>query len=100
MDLFQADSEALQEVVQIFQGEAESLQQAFQNFQSVAENIRGYDWIGLGADTFFDEFDSELVPDANKLVGNLEMVAERINRVSTQLEDGIAHILSVARAQV
>lgn len=100
MDLFQADSETLQEVAQIFQGEAEDLQQAFQNFQAVAENIRGYGWIGLGADTFFDEFDAELVPAANKLVGNLEMVSQRINQVASQIEDGVSHILSVARSSV
>ncbi len=100
MDLFQADSEALQEVVQIFQAEMEYLEQSLQSFQGVAENIRGYGWIGLGAEKFFDEYNSELVPQANKIIQKLEGITNQVAKVARLIETVTDRILSVAKSPI
>jgi WXG100 family type VII secretion target len=100
MDLFQANSEVLQEVAQMFTEQADALREALQQFTTTADDIRDHAWIGLGANTFFDEFDTVLVPQAKQVITNLEKSAEGINKVAQAIEDGIAHILAVAKAPV
>jgi WXG100 family type VII secretion target len=100
MDLFQADSEVLQEVAQMFRQQADALGDALEGFVAVAENMRGNSWIGLGADRFFEEMDSLLVPDAKQTVENLLNSADGIDKVAQTIEDGISRILSVAKAPV
>jgi WXG100 family type VII secretion target len=100
MDLFQANSEVLQEVAQMFTQQADALRETLQRFTATAEDIRDHAWIGLGANTFFDEFDTVLVPQAEQIITNLESSAERINKVAQTIEDGISHILAMAKAPV
>lgn len=100
MDLFQADSETLQEVAQLFRQQADALGDALEGFVAVAENMRGHSWIGLGADKFFDEMDTLLVPEAKQTVERLMNSADGIDKIAQTIEDGISRILSVARAPV
>jgi WXG100 family type VII secretion target len=100
MDLFQADSDTLQEVAQLFRQQADALGEALESFVAVAENMRGHGWIGLGADKFFDEMDTLMVPEAKKTVDNLLGSADGIDKVAQTIEDGISRILSVAKAPV
>lgn len=100
MALFQANSEVLQEVAKLFREQADEMSDAFQNFASIAEDVRGNAWIGLGADTFFDQFDSELTPEANRLLQNLEAAAGGIDRVVGTIEDGISRILAAAKSPI
>ena len=100
MDLFQANSEVLQEVAQMFTQQADALRETLQRFTATAEDIRDHAWIGLGANTFFDEFDTVLVPQAEQIITNLESSAEKINKVAQTIEDGISHILAMAKAPV
>jgi WXG100 family type VII secretion target len=98
MTLFQASSEALQEVADLFRTQADSLDEVFQQFASVAEDMRGNSWIGQGADKFFMEFDDELIPEAEKLMQNLDNTAAGIDKIVQTIEDGIQLILSRAKA--
>jgi WXG100 family type VII secretion target len=98
MTPFQASSEALQEVAELFRTHADSLDAVLQKFTSVAEDIRGQAWIGLGADKFFSEYDDQLVPEAEKLMQNLENTAAGIDSIVKTIEDGIQLILSRAKS--
>lgn len=100
MDLFQANSEVLQEVSQLFRQQADALNEALESFMATAEDMRGHGWLGLGAEAFYDEFDTLLVPEAKKIMENLQGSAERVDKIAQVIEDGIARILSVAKAPV
>ncbi|MCD4686784.1 MAG: WXG100 family type VII secretion target [Anaerolineae bacterium] len=98
MDLFQANSEVLQEVSQLFRQQADALGESLERFMATAENMRGHAWIGLGAEAFFDELDTLLAPEARKIVENLLTSADGVDKVAQTIEDGIARILSVAKS--
>jgi WXG100 family type VII secretion target len=100
MALFQANSDTLKEVADLFRNQSELMREALQNFTSVAEDMRGYGWIGLGADTFYDQYDTELVPEAEKLIQNLENAAAGVDSIVNTIEDGIQLILAKAKAPI
>lgn len=66
-DRIEADYDQLNAVASRFNNQSQCIQQMIQNVQSRLGNLQSGGWIGEGADSFYSEMDSLVLPAVNRL---------------------------------
>jgi len=85
-DQTKVDYEALQAVSQAFKQQADAMKRVQQTLKSKAQGIRST-WIGKGATAFQKEFESEINPTYERLVGALNEGGKVIGDISKMFQD-------------
>lgn len=80
-----ADYGALKKVAQSFTQQAEATRQSLQAIQHAKGILEGGDWVGRGANAFYQEMDATVLPAIIRLVAALECA----NQVSGQISHGM-----------
>jgi len=91
-----SDYESLARVATVFRQQADTARQMLQNVRSKMDVLRNGHWIGKGADVFYREMDSAVLPALGKLATALESAAEtttRISQIMREAEDAAARVL-------
>lgn len=65
--IVQADHDELRDVQQQFNAQAHAIESMNKALQSRIDTLRGGDWIGKGADAFFQEMESQVMPAMQRL---------------------------------
>ena len=80
----------LQGFIKAFETEAEEIQALTKQTSNRVESLHGGDWIGRGADKFFNEMQGEVLPAMNRLVHALVtagQVTRQIAEIFNQAEE-------------
>jgi WXG100 family type VII secretion target len=72
----------LQGFMKAFETEAEEIQALTKNTSSRVESLHGGEWIGRGADKFFNEMQSEVLPAMNRLVQALGTASQVTRQIA------------------
>jgi len=91
-----SDYDALKQVAQSFSQQAAAVGQTLQQVRSQKETLQGGDWIGQGANAFYNEMDSSVLPTIQRLQRALDESARivgQISQVMKQAEDDAARVL-------
>ena len=91
-----SDYESLARITTVFRQQADIARQMLQNVRSKMDVLRNGHWIGKGADVFYREMDSAVLPALGKLATALESAAEtttRISQIMREAEDAAARVL-------
>lgn len=81
------DHDSLQQVAQTFGRQLSATQRSVQNIQQRLNVLQGGDWIGQGANAFFQEMQSEVLPALNRLLRALETSERVTKQISGLLRD-------------
>lgn len=85
--LIRADFDSLAKISQIFGRQAAEIQQSNQRIQGQVDALEGGDWIGKGANAFYREMGTEILPSLKRLSVALQ-VADRVTRqISKIMQD-------------
>src|SRR5690242_1230805 len=76
-----ADYDQLQAAASRFDQQAQTTRQTLRNLQHHMEVLQGADWAGQGAQAFYAEMDSQVVPTMNRLIGALEQAADTTRQI-------------------
>jgi WXG100 family type VII secretion target len=85
-----ADYDQLKEISGTFNTEAENYNNANRSLKALIEQLKGGDWIGVGARAFYKEMDSEVMPAMGKLqkaMAEAAKITAQIAQVMKQAED-------------
>ena len=89
-DVFRGDYDQLKQIASKFNEQADAIKQADQNIKSKMEKLKGGDWYGKGADKFYGEMDSTIMPAMIKLHRALDeagTVTDKIAKITKRAED-------------
>jgi WXG100 family type VII secretion target len=95
------DYEQLGEIARAFDQQAEGAQQMLDALQSNMSTLQGGDWVGKGADTFYTEMNSAVLPAVKRLVAAMRSAASMtttISRMMKQAEDDAAALFRLEGA--
>jgi WXG100 family type VII secretion target len=96
--LFRASHDELPKISKAFGSEATRVKSSIDRLNRVIQVLEGGDWIGEGANAFFNEMRSEVMPAMLRLVKALEMGADatrKTGQVIDQLEQDATQLFSV-----
>jgi WXG100 family type VII secretion target len=79
-----ADHDSLKRISQIFARQAADSQRVQQGVRRQIDTLQGGDWIGLGANKFYGEMSSEIMPALKKLSAAMQ-AADRVTRQISQI---------------
>jgi WXG100 family type VII secretion target len=85
-----ADYDQLKTIQSMFSANAEALQDMNGNIKSCMETLKGGDWIGEGAQKFYQEMDGQVVPSLQRLQRAMTEAArltQQISQLMKQAED-------------
>lgn len=88
-----ADHDALKQIAQSFASNAQTIEQTTQSLKSNLDPLRSGDWVGKGADKFYAEMDSSVLPTYKRLSKSLNTastVTKKISQIMQQAEDDAA----------
>lgn len=88
-----ADHDALKQIAQSFASNAQTIEQTTQSLKGNLDTLRGGDWVGKGADKFYAEMDSSVLPTYKRLSKSLNTastVTKKISQIMKQAEDDAA----------
>ncbi len=94
--VIRADYDKLTQLSQAFGQQAEQTRQTLQKLRQMMDVLQGGDWIGKGANAFYGEMSSQVLPTLNRLVRALEggqQVTQQIGKLMKEAEDEAARIL-------
>jgi WXG100 family type VII secretion target len=94
--LFRVDYEAIKKFQSSFRGQETSVQQTTQKLSRVVEQLRGGDWIGEGANAFFQEWDGEVLPAMKRLqkaMSEGDRVSKEIERLQLEAETSLMNLM-------
>src|SRR3989304_253920 len=80
-----------------FERESNSAKRSLDSLKRQIEVLEGGDWIGKGADAFYREMNSEVLPAVQRLVKALELasrVTGQIARIFQEVEEECSHFFS------
>jgi WXG100 family type VII secretion target len=83
--IIQADYDCLAQLSQRSCNESQRLDEYVRRVQSVLEQLAAGGWTGRGADAFFDEMESDVLPALNRLIGAVENTGYAIDQIARQL---------------
>lgn len=85
-----ADHDALRQIAQRFNCNAQTIEQTTQKLKGGLETLRGGDWVGKGAEKFYGEMESSVLPTYKRLskaLGKAASVTLKIDKIMQQAED-------------
>ncbi|HLC06185.1 MAG TPA: WXG100 family type VII secretion target [Anaerolineales bacterium] len=81
-----SDHEALQKISSSFSSQSSAIAGINGKMKSAMETLRGKDWIGQGANTFFQEMDGEVMPSMGRLQKALDQAAQVTRQISQLMQ--------------
>jgi WXG100 family type VII secretion target len=93
-----SDYDQLKEVQRSFTSQAEAVAKSTQHIRSVMDRLQGGDWIGEGAQKFYQEMNDQVIPTLNRLHKALEEAARATGTISQTMknaEDEAAGVLHI-----
>src|SRR5579859_7652162 len=82
-----ADYDQLNQLASTFGKNADSCKQTLQNIKSNMDTLQGGDWIGQGANAFFQEMDNSVLPTLQRLVNALSSAQTSVSQISSIMKD-------------
>jgi WXG100 family type VII secretion target len=76
-----ADYDQLKDISSMFNNEAQACQNTNRSLKSLIEQLKGGDWIGRGADQFYKEMESEVMP----AMGKLQKAMDEAGRITREI---------------
>jgi WXG100 family type VII secretion target len=95
-----SDRDQLKTIADSFNKEAERVEQVTRDLTSKMDTLQGGDWIGQGANQFYQEMESQVIPHLNKLrnaMGEAARVTGQISQLMQETEEKTSKILIVIR---
>jgi WXG100 family type VII secretion target len=81
------DYDQLKQIQQQFSQQAEKIQAMTNDLKSKMDTLQGGDWIGEGANQFYQEMESQVIPHMNKLHNALTEAASTSGKISQAIQD-------------
>lgn len=91
-----ADYDVLKRIASLFQREGQTTSQTLTRLNRAKGILQSGEWIGRGADKFYQEMDSEVLPSVGRMAKAFDeaaRVTNSINQIMQQAEDEAARIL-------
>src|SRR5262245_21312902 len=91
------DYEGLKQIAQTFSQQADATRQSLQQIRQAMDTLQQGDWIGKGADKFYAEMTTAVLPSVTRLQSALEnaaRVTNQISKVMKQAEDDASQVLN------
>lgn len=95
-----SDRDQLKKIQDSFNKEAERVEHLTRDLMSKKDTLHGGDWIGQGANQFYQEMDSQVIPHLNKLrnaMGEAARTVGQISKLMQETEEHSSRILIVLR---
>lgn len=81
-DKLEVNYDQLQGFMKSFDSEADEIQALMKQTQSRVEDLHGGGWVGKGADNFFNEMQSEILPALNRMVHALRVAGQTTREIA------------------
>jgi WXG100 family type VII secretion target len=85
-DVIQADYTQLQSIAQQFSNSQQNIQMLNQRLNQHIEQLRGQGWIGAGAQSFYTEMDTVLLPGIKRLCEALNLAETTTHRIISEFQ--------------
>jgi len=95
--IIRADYDQMPQVSKKFEREAANVKRSIDSLKRTIEVLKGGDWVGEGANAFYREMESEVLPAMQRLLTALEMgsgVIQAIVRLLHETEQAIGGLFS------
>jgi WXG100 family type VII secretion target len=95
MQLIIVNYEAMKKFQNSFRGQETATQQTIGKLTKVIEQLRGGDWIGEGANQFFQEMDGQVIPALKRLQNAMtegDKVSKDIEKIQHETESQITSL--------
>lgn len=92
--LLRSDYDQLADISRTFERESNEAKRSLDSIKRQIEVLEGGDWIGQGANAFYREMSSEVLPAMQRLVKALELAsraARQITQILKEAEEDISH---------
>jgi WXG100 family type VII secretion target len=80
-DTTQIDYDQMQNIIKLFRSEQQEILNLLKQTDSKVEGLRGNQWIGKGADQFFNEMKTDVLPAVQKLAEALGAAGEAAQKI-------------------
>ncbi len=93
-----SDYDQLKTVASSFSQQADALNQMIQNLNSCEQTLEGGDWIGQGANAFFQEWGNQDLPILKRLQSAMTEAAratQQISNIMKQAEDNASRVFHI-----
>lgn len=84
----------MENIARMFDGYADNTQENIQKVENVMSELQGGGWKGVGAEKFYDEMDSEVLPKLRILQMGYETAGEQVKKMVAMFQDAEQTILS------
>jgi WXG100 family type VII secretion target len=85
--IIRGDYDRLAEISKGFDREAANVKRSIDSLNRTIEVLRGGDWFGEGADAFYREMESQVMPSMQRLLKALQLGSGTTRKVVQQLEE-------------
>jgi WXG100 family type VII secretion target len=85
-DIIQADYTQLQSIAQQFSNSQQNIQMLNQRLNQHIEQLRGHGWIGAGAQSFYTEMDTVLLPSIKRLSEALNLAEATTRHIISEFQ--------------
>jgi WXG100 family type VII secretion target len=80
-DTTQLDYDQMQNIIKMFLSEQQEIMNLLKQTDSKVEGLHGSEWIGKGADQFFNEMKTEVLPAVQRLSDALGAAGEAAQKI-------------------
>jgi len=80
-DTTQLDYDQMQNIIKMFQSEQQEILNLLKQTDSKVEGLHGSEWVGKGADQFFNEMKSDVLPAVQRLAEALGAAGEAAQKI-------------------
>lgn len=82
----QCNYDEIGQAAQTFSKESQQTRQLFQQVKGVFGQLQGGDWIGVGAQKFFEEMENLVFPGLERLTNTLQDASDAAKRIADALK--------------
>lgn len=86
------------QISQMFKQQEDAIKQTNRRLKSQVETLKSGEWIGKGANKFYQEMDNQVMPSMvrlEKAMGQAAQVTKKIHTIMHQAEDEASSVLKV-----
>lgn len=94
----QAQFDDLKKIADTFNKNAEAIQKMTKNLLSCKDTLQNGDWIGKGADKFYNEMNSEVLPTLTRLNQAMSQASQITNQVAQTMQQAKDEAQNVLKA--
>jgi WXG100 family type VII secretion target len=95
-----ADYEILAQITQAFRVHASDCRKSLQRITQQMDTLQGGDWVGKGANAFYQEMNSSVLPSFNRLIASLEQASQDTRKMSDIMKKAEEEAASFFRLDV